>query len=112
MGDHQRTRRVDTYLFASTVRPGVPRRPAVALRNLLRPESLNHAPTPLSTEASPMVDQRPARSRGFLKPVVGGLIVIAVLIAVIFFRSQVWEAAKSIGSAFGNWVTNWVPDHP
>jgi hypothetical protein len=58
-----------------------------------------------------MVDQRPTRSRGFLKPVVYGFVLIALIIAAIFFRSQLWDAAKWVGRRFGDWVTVWVPDH-
>jgi hypothetical protein len=59
-----------------------------------------------------MVDQRPARSRGLLKPVLGGLALIAALILIIYFRVEVWDAVKWLGRSFGNWITEWVPDHP
>jgi hypothetical protein len=60
-----------------------------------------------------MVDQRtPARSRGLLRPVIGGLTLIAVIILVIYFRNQVWDALKWTGRQLSDWLTNWVPDHP
>jgi len=59
-----------------------------------------------------MVDQRQSSSRGFLKPVVYGLIVLVLVVAGIYFRSQVWEAVKWLSRTFSDWVTGWVPDHP
>ena len=52
------------------------------------------------------------RSRSLLGPVLGGLALIAVLIAGIFFRSEVWTAAKAVGRAFNTWLFDWVPEHP
>jgi hypothetical protein len=52
------------------------------------------------------------RSRSLLKPVLSALAVIAILILVIAFRSQVWEGTKWVLRTVGDWVTVWVPDHP
>jgi hypothetical protein len=59
-----------------------------------------------------MVDHSPARSRGLLKPVLGGLALIAALVAAIYFRVELWTAIKWLVRTFGNWLTEWVPDHP
>jgi hypothetical protein len=52
------------------------------------------------------------RSRSLLRPVVSALALIAVIILVIAFRSQVWEATKWTLRTIGDWVTVWVPEHP
>ncbi len=52
------------------------------------------------------------RSRSLLKPVVGALALIAILIAVVFFRAEVWSATKAVGRAFNTWLFDWVPEHP
>jgi hypothetical protein len=57
-----------------------------------------------------MVDQS-SRSRSLLKPVVGGLVLIAAIIAVIYFRSQVWSGLKWTGNELSHWLTNWVPNN-
>lgn len=49
--------------------------------------------------------------RSLLKPVVSGVLLILAIIAAVFFRSQLWDAAKWIGRAFGDWLTEWVPNH-
>ena len=59
-----------------------------------------------------MVEQRTSRSRGFLTPVIGGIIVIAALIGLIYFRAEVWEFVKFVGRNVGTWMTEWVPAHP
>lgn len=59
-----------------------------------------------------MVDQRASRSRGFLAPVLGGIIVIALLIGAIYFRAQLWDFLKFLGRHIGTWLTEWVPAHP
>ncbi len=59
-----------------------------------------------------MVTQSERRSRGFLKPVVGGLLLIGALVAAIYFRSQLWEFLQWLGRSIETWVTEWVPEHP
>jgi hypothetical protein len=59
-----------------------------------------------------MVDQRPARSRGLLKPVLGGIALIAAVVAIIYFRAEIWSALKWLFRTFGDWLTEWVPNHP
>jgi hypothetical protein len=49
--------------------------------------------------------------RSLLKPVVGGVLLIVAIIAAVFFRSQLWDFAKWLGRSFGDWLTNWVPNH-
>ena len=59
-----------------------------------------------------MVDQRTSpRSRGFLKPVVYGVILLVAIVAAIYFRSQLWDGVKWLLRTFNNWLTTWVPDH-
>jgi hypothetical protein len=60
-----------------------------------------------------MVERVPERrSRGFLTPVLAGLLLIGGLIAVIAFRAEVWRFVKWIGSGIQDLFTGWVPDHP
>ncbi|HEX6869569.1 MAG TPA: hypothetical protein VF163_00600 [Micromonosporaceae bacterium] len=60
-----------------------------------------------------MVDQRSdSRSRGLLTPVLGGIALIAALVAAIAFRAELWEFLKWLGRTVGTWLTDWVPDHP
>jgi hypothetical protein len=59
-----------------------------------------------------MVGQRASGSRSLLAPIIGGLAVVAALIAVIFFRAQLWDGLKWLGGVISDWLTEWVPDHP
>jgi hypothetical protein len=59
-----------------------------------------------------VTDQPVRRSRGFLAPVVSGLIVIGALVAAIAWRSQLWQALQWTGSKTGTLLTDWVPNHP
>jgi len=61
-----------------------------------------------------MADQRyPARrSRGFLGPVFGGLVLIAALVAVIAVRGPLWQLAKVVGRTVSDWLSGWAPAHP
>jgi amino acid transporter len=58
-----------------------------------------------------VVDQR-TRSRSLMAPVLGGIILILALVAGIYFRVQLWHFLKFLGRNIGDWLTNWVPDHP
>lgn len=60
-----------------------------------------------------MAEQRyPARrSRGLLSPVIGGLALIAALVAAIAFRAELWRFLRWIGDIVGTWLTEWVPAH-
>jgi hypothetical protein len=53
-----------------------------------------------------------SKTRSFLKPVIGGLILIGAIIAIIAFRSQLWDLMKSWGREGGNTIVDWVPNHP
>jgi hypothetical protein len=61
-----------------------------------------------------MADQRypVRRSRGLLGPVVGGLALIATVVAGIALRIQVWQFVKSAGRTVSRWFTGWAPAHP
>jgi hypothetical protein len=61
-----------------------------------------------------MADQRyPARrSRGLLGPLVGGLLLIAALVAVIALRSQLWQFGGVAARTISHWLTGWAPAHP
>jgi hypothetical protein len=61
-----------------------------------------------------MADQRypVRRSRGLLGPVVGGLALIAALVAAIAFRVQLWQFVRWVGHTVSHWLTVWVPAHP
>jgi len=58
-----------------------------------------------------VTQQSPSRSRGFLKPVIGALIVIAAIIAGIYFRDEVGRAVRWLSRVTNNWLTDWVPAH-
>ncbi len=60
-----------------------------------------------------MADQRypVRRSRGFVGPVLGGLAIIAALIAGIAFRRELWRFVRWAGAAINDWLTGWVPAH-
>lgn len=53
-----------------------------------------------------------SKTRSFLKPVIGGLILIGAIVAIIAFRSQLWDLLKSWSKEGGNALLNWVPNHP
>lgn len=52
------------------------------------------------------------RSRGLLGPVLGGLLLIAVLIAVIALRTQLWQFLRWLAHTVSDWLTGWAPAHP
>jgi hypothetical protein len=60
-----------------------------------------------------MADQRypVRRSRRFVGPVLGGLALIAALIAGIAYRRELWRIARWAGGAINHWLTGWVPAH-
>lgn len=60
-----------------------------------------------------MADQRyPARrSSGLLTPVLGGLALIAAVVAGIAFRADLWRFLQWLGRTISNWFTDWVPAH-
>lgn len=51
------------------------------------------------------------RSSGFLTPVIGGLALIAAVVAGIAFRTEVWRFLTWVGDTVGTWLTEWVPAH-
>jgi uncharacterized membrane protein YpjA len=53
-----------------------------------------------------------SKTRNLLKPVIGGLILIGAIVAIIAFRTQLWDLLKSWGKEGGNALLNWVPNHP
>jgi hypothetical protein len=61
-----------------------------------------------------MADQRypMRRSRGLLGPVVGGLALIAAVVAGIALRTQVWQFVKWASRTVSHWLTGWAPAHP
>jgi hypothetical protein len=61
-----------------------------------------------------MADQRypVRRSRGLLGPAVGGLALLAALVAAIAFRGPLWQFLKWAGRTLNQWLTGWAPDHP
>ena len=58
-----------------------------------------------------MVEESTA-SRSILKPVLGGILVLAALVAAIFFRAELWEFLKLVGRQVRYVLTEWIPDHP
>jgi hypothetical protein len=59
-----------------------------------------------------MADMRSARrSGGLLGPVVGGLVLIAAVVAVIALRDQLWQFLRWAGHVVRDWTTVWAPAH-
>ncbi len=58
-----------------------------------------------------MVEESTA-SRSVLKPVLGGILVLAALVAAICFRAELWEFLKLVGRQARFVLTEWVPNHP
>jgi hypothetical protein len=59
-----------------------------------------------------MTDQRyPTRRPGLLSPVLGGLVLIAAVVAAIAFRVQLWHFLRWLGGGIRTWATDWVPVH-
>jgi hypothetical protein len=56
--------------------------------------------------------QESTTSRSILKPALGGLFVIVAIIAVIYFRAEVWDFLKLAGRQIRFVLTDWVPNHP
>jgi hypothetical protein len=61
-----------------------------------------------------MADQRYSvrRSGGLLGPVLGGLVLIAAVIAAIAFRRELWQLTSWVGRLANRWLTEWAPAHP
>jgi hypothetical protein len=53
-----------------------------------------------------------SKTRSFLKPIIGGLVLVAALVGVIAFRTQLGDALKKAGIKTGNTLVDWVPSHP
>jgi len=53
-----------------------------------------------------------SKTRSFLKPIIGGLVLVAALVGVIAFRTQLGDALKKAGTKSGNTLVDWVPSHP
>jgi hypothetical protein len=60
-----------------------------------------------------MADQRypVRRSRGFVGPVLGGLVLIAAVVAGIAFRRELWRVVRWVSVTIHDWSTAWVPAH-
>src|SRR6266545_2815696 len=73
------------------------------------PASLRYDTT--GVEGTFMADQRypVRRSRGFVGPVLGGLAIIAALIAGIAFRRELWRFVRWAGAAINDWLTGCGP---
>jgi hypothetical protein len=52
------------------------------------------------------------RSGGLLLPLLGGLVLIGLIIALIAFREPVWRFVQWLGGLVGDWFGEWVPAHP
>ena len=42
----------------------------------------------------------------------GGLLLIAALVAAIAFRTQLWQFVRWATRTIGHWLTGWAPAHP
>jgi len=67
-----------------------------------------------SVEEAGVADQRypVRRPRGLLRPVLGGLLLIAAVVAGIAFRRELWRLARWAGGTVTGWLSGWVPAHP
>jgi len=46
-----------------------------------------------------------------MAPVLGGILLIAAVVAAIAYRDQVWRFIRWLGDTIGTWFTDWVPAH-
>ncbi len=53
-----------------------------------------------------------SKTKSFLKPVVGGVVLIGAVVAIIAFRNQLGDAIASGSREGGKTIVDWVPDHP
>jgi hypothetical protein len=49
------------------------------------------------------------RSRGLIGPALGGVVLIAVVVAGVAFRRELWRSARWAGSTASRWLTQWAP---
>ncbi len=61
-----------------------------------------------------MVDQGTPvrRSTRLLMPVIGGLVLIAAVVAGIAFRLQLWHSTQRLSRTIATFFTDWAPAHP
>ena len=52
-----------------------------------------------------------SKSRSVVKPFVGGIVLIAALVLLIAFRTQLADLISDSSKQGGNSIVNWVPDH-
>lgn len=51
------------------------------------------------------------KSRSLLAPIIGGVVLIALLVLIIAFRNQLTDAISSWSTEGGGAVLAWIPDH-
>jgi hypothetical protein len=52
-----------------------------------------------------------SKSRSLLAPLIGGVVLIALLVLIIAFRNELADAISSTSSEGGSAIISWVPDH-
>jgi hypothetical protein len=52
-----------------------------------------------------------SKSRSLLAPLIGGVVLIALLVLIIAFRNQLADAISSTSSEGGSRILAWVPEH-
>jgi hypothetical protein len=58
-----------------------------------------------------MADTGTKRSRSLLAPLIGGVVLVALLFLIIAFREQLRDAISSSSSRGGGALLAWIPDH-
>lgn len=57
-----------------------------------------------------MVDTA-SKTRNILRPIIAGVVLLAALVLIIAFRSQLSDLISSSSKEGGSTVVDWVPDH-
>jgi len=52
-----------------------------------------------------------SKSRSVLKPFIGGVVLIAILVLLIAFRAQLGDLISSSSKEGGSTIISWIPDH-
>jgi hypothetical protein len=57
-----------------------------------------------------MVDTA-SKSRNIFKPIIAGVVLLAALILIVAFRSQLGDLISSSSKEGGSTIVSWIPDH-
>jgi len=55
--------------------------------------------------------QPTSKARNFFRPIIAGVVILAALVLIIAFRSQLGDLLSSSSKEGGSSIMNWIPDH-